>query len=539
MAALESGAASSKLDRIDTEVPVLSSLNELQGKKRIVLVGGSFDPPQIAHVMLADSAALELKADAVLFMPAARNPLKEIGPHVSDSERVEMLKRALQGHEHFYISKHELELGGASFTVSTLRDLRAAIDTDAEVFLVVGADCLTRLNQWKEIDEVLKLASLRAASRKGFPTPEVHELAKTLGEVRAREILGNLLSFDGPAVSSTEVRAALQEGHVPYEQLDPGVADFISARGLYRCHQLGSSPKIDLDKLLVVRRLSKFELHKQQLGLTDEQLLAQYRARGIDAAPILACHETLERGTHLLEKVLGAGKVVTRDALSLEALAPDTVVVALGGDDHFKHVAQFVGDRLVLAVNPDPWRSDGALTSCMSEELPDVLDALTSGNYTVEEWTRLEALLDGKPIGQCMSEVRLSESDVDDMSHHRVCQGDACAEQKGSGLLVATGAGSTGWFRSAGRYQFPHGNEFGRTERLARYILREPHSGRLLSENMWYGEVTPKQSLLIESLNDGAATISFDAVRKEPFLRGAKVELRISEHPLRVIKPKQ
>lgn len=522
-----------------TETPVLPSLEDLRGKKRIVLLGGSFDPPQAAHVLLGEAAGRELNADAVLYMPAARNPLKDLAPQVLDSDRICMLKAALAGRENFFVSTHEIEQGGASYTVSTLRALRAAADEDAEIYLVVGADCLTRLSQWKEIDEILKLASLRAAPREGFPIPGVDELSKTLGEPRAREILENLLQFDGPNISSSEIRAALQEGARPAAELPEEVAEYIDQHGLYRRKLPGAAPGIALADLLVVRRLSKFELHKQLLGLSDEQLLADYQRRKINWKPIVKCHESLQRAVKFLERILGADKIVTRDSFDPNSVSEDAVLMVLGGDDHLKYVAQSAGNRRILAVNPDPWRSDGALTSCMSEELPDVLDSLMTGNYTVEDWTRLDAIVDGVYAGSAMSEIRLSENDPDDMSHHRLCQGAQCAEQKGTGLLVATGAGSTGWYRSAGRYQFPKGNAFERTAGTARYILREPHEGRLLGESMWHGEITAQQSLMIESLNDGAATMSFDAVSKVPFPHGARVELRISELPLHVIKPKQ
>ncbi|MBN8548521.1 MAG: nicotinate (nicotinamide) nucleotide adenylyltransferase [Deltaproteobacteria bacterium] len=504
-----------------------------------MLFGGSFDPPQTAHILLGEAARRELQADAVLYMPAARNPLKEVGPHVSDADRIELLRRGLGGHADCFVSDHEISLGGKSYTVDTLRHLRAALDPDAEICMVVGADCLTRLSQWKEIEHILTLARVCVAPRKGFPMPTLADLSKTLGEQAAKQVLSNVLSFDGPEVSSSEVRAALQEGTIPAGSLPEPVAEYIQERKLYARQLEGAAPKISLDALFVVRRLSKLELHQQKLGLAIPELLDRYREQGIDPSPLLACHESLQRSTRLLERLVSPQHFVTRDALETTTFPPNAVILVLGGDDHLKYVAQYAADNLVLAVNPDPWRSDGALTSCMGEELPDVLDSLVSGEYEIEEWTRIEALCDGKIVGTAMSEVRLSEDDVDDMSHHRLCQGGSCAEQKGSGLIVATGAGSGGWYKSAGRYQFPEGNPLGRTEKRARYILREPHEGRLLERKMWHGEISSEQSLLVESLNDGQASISFDAVRRAPFPRGTRVELKISDRPLRIIKPNQ
>ncbi len=297
-----------------------------------------------------------------------------------------------------------------------------------------------------------------------------------------------------------------------------------------------SAPAIDLEKVLVVRRLSRFELQQRELGCSEAELEAQYLQVGAGTNPILESHRYFMKQLHNLERVLGAARIVARENADASLLAKHDVIVSLGGDDHFKYVAQLVGDKMIAAVNSDPWRSDGALTSCTIEQLPQLIQALAEGAYSVENWSRLDVSLNGNSIGSAISEIRLGEDDVDDMSHHRICDQVQCAEQKGSGLLVATGAGSTGWIKSAGRYQFPDGNPFDRTEKMARYILREPHEGRMLKKEMWFGEIHDGQSLTVESLDNGDAVVSFDAVRQVPFPRGSKVSVSLAATPLRVLK---
>src|SRR5438045_2029390 len=114
---------------------------------RIGILGGTFDPPHLGHLALANAAREHLKLDEVIFMPASRNPIKK-GTQTPPKQRLEMVKRTVEGHPGLAYSDLEITRGGPSYAVDTLTELSFA--KPAEYWFLVGADALKDLPTWKQ-----------------------------------------------------------------------------------------------------------------------------------------------------------------------------------------------------------------------------------------------------------------------------------------------------------------------------------------------------------------------------------------------------
>ncbi|HBS28662.1 MAG TPA: nicotinate (nicotinamide) nucleotide adenylyltransferase, partial [Phycisphaerales bacterium] len=130
------------------------------GTRSVLLFGGSFDPPTLAHTRLPPRVRDALGLDWALYLPAARSPLKSAAPGASAQDRLDMLAAALAGAERCSIGTLELDRGDAepSYTVDTLRTLRRALGPSVTLRLLIGTDQAAQFHRWREPREVLALA---------------------------------------------------------------------------------------------------------------------------------------------------------------------------------------------------------------------------------------------------------------------------------------------------------------------------------------------------------------------------------------------
>lgn len=196
---------------------------------RIGIFGGSFDPPHVGHLLLAVDALEAMALDRVVFVPAARQPLKSRQPVAAD-HRLAMLRHMVGDDRRFAVDAVETDRGGLSFTVDTLRHFRAQ-DPEASLVLLLGADAAALLPQWRDPAAVLSLARLavwQRDDRTAATLPaEVHAMAaRGAGEPIA-------LSARRLDVSSTEIRARLASGRSVRGFVPDPVAGYIAAHGLY------------------------------------------------------------------------------------------------------------------------------------------------------------------------------------------------------------------------------------------------------------------------------------------------------------------
>lgn len=190
--------------------------------RRVGLFGGTFDPPHLGHLMLAEWARTRLRLDRVVFMPAGTPPHKR-GRRLTDAaHRLAMTRLAVRGNPAFVVSAFEARRAGSSFTVDTLRHLRAR-QPGADLYLLMGADSLEDFPAWYEPGEIARLATLVVAARPG----------PALDPARARE---RVVRLDNPpvAISSSALRARARAGHSLRYLVPDAVAAYVAKHGLYR-----------------------------------------------------------------------------------------------------------------------------------------------------------------------------------------------------------------------------------------------------------------------------------------------------------------
>src|SRR5262245_39558001 len=135
---------------------------------RLGIYGGSFDPVHYGHLLLAESAREQSRLDQVWFLPAATPPHKQQRELVSPRQRVEMLELAILGQSPFLVSTLEIDRGGVSYTVDTLAAIHAQRPGD-DIFLLIGADALADLPNWREPGRICSLATPAAVCRPDSP----------------------------------------------------------------------------------------------------------------------------------------------------------------------------------------------------------------------------------------------------------------------------------------------------------------------------------------------------------------------------------
>lgn len=196
------------------------------GTSRLLVVGGTFDPPHRAHVRLAMDAAAAAQCDHVLFVPAHQSPHKEAQPG-SAADRAAMLRLALEDEPHASISAFEIERSGVSYTIDTLEALRASLPATVELRLFMGSDQLRSLPRWREAPRVVELARPVVVLR----PPDTRQSLGAAGVPRGQ--LDWIVDLPLDDVSSTQVRAAIARGDDASDLVEPRVLEYIRAHRLY------------------------------------------------------------------------------------------------------------------------------------------------------------------------------------------------------------------------------------------------------------------------------------------------------------------
>ncbi len=193
---------------------------------RIGLLGGSFDPPHLAHLALARTALQTLQLDELWWLPAGQ-PWQKAGRALQAGvHRAAMVRLLIQGEPRFRLDERELHRSGPTYTVDTVRECRAA-RADTDLFLILGQDQYGRLDTWRDWPALLQDVTLAVAGRAGeAPAPP----AALAGHPHRLEVL----PLPDIPVSSSALREALAQGDDVSPMVGEAVAGYISRHHLYR-----------------------------------------------------------------------------------------------------------------------------------------------------------------------------------------------------------------------------------------------------------------------------------------------------------------
>jgi nicotinate-nucleotide adenylyltransferase len=164
---------------------------------KIGILGGTFNPPHLGHLIIAEEVLVKQKLDEIWFMPNSKPPHKKASTTVED--RVNMVKLATKNHPAFRVCTVELELEGPSYTARTMKELRARFPND-QFYFIIGADSVGTLPSWFDIDELVKMVTFIAVKRTGYEMQSPYS--------------NHIIEVDAPIIdiSSTDIRNRVAQG---------------------------------------------------------------------------------------------------------------------------------------------------------------------------------------------------------------------------------------------------------------------------------------------------------------------------------------
>ena len=197
----------------------------------IGVLGGTFDPIHIGHLIIAEEARLRLGLSQVLFVPAGEPWLKAPRIIAPGEHRLEMIRLAIASNRLFRASTVDLERPGPSYTVDTLTDLKRELGEEADFYFILGLDALAEFSTWKEPERIFEMCRLVAAKRPESRDLDMESLERSIPGISRRVII-----LDNPqiGISSSEIRQRVAAGLSITDLVPEAVERYIRERGLYK-----------------------------------------------------------------------------------------------------------------------------------------------------------------------------------------------------------------------------------------------------------------------------------------------------------------
>lgn len=207
-------------------------MNGVSATKRLGVMGGTFDPIHVGHLIAAECAREALALDEVLFVPAGDPPHKENSQVTPAEHRYTMTLLATVTNPRFAVSRIELDRRGKSFTVDTIEALKAQLPAETEVYFILGSDSMADVPKWHRPERLLSLCHFIVVGRPGWDRSAVEASLGPLYEPHRERI--HPIDIPEVAVSSSEIRARVRAGR-SIRYLTPDlVVQYIEERSLYK-----------------------------------------------------------------------------------------------------------------------------------------------------------------------------------------------------------------------------------------------------------------------------------------------------------------
>lgn len=186
--------------------------------KKVGILGGTFNPPHLGHLLMASEVCEALQLDEVRLMPTAIPPHKDISTGETNEQRLEMVKRAVVPYKHLTYEAYEIETGGISYSYKTMQAL-CQREPDVKFFFIIGGDMIDTLHTWHHIDELLELVTFVGVQRPGTASITKYPI-----------VMVDVPQFD---ISSTLIRERLAKGGSVHFLITDPVLAYIREEGLY------------------------------------------------------------------------------------------------------------------------------------------------------------------------------------------------------------------------------------------------------------------------------------------------------------------
>ncbi len=203
---------------------------------KLGIMGGSFDPIHMGHLLIAEEARVQLGMEEVVFIPTGQPWMRECGPISPPHHRVNMVRLALACNPFFRLSDVEIERPGPTYTVDTLEEMKRQGSSEEDLYFILGTDSLKEFHRWKQPARILELCTLVTAPRQGCQEVDLSFLT-SIDAGASRKVV--LLKGPGVDVSGTEIRRRLGRGISVRYQVPETVERYIHRYGLYRDGEVG------------------------------------------------------------------------------------------------------------------------------------------------------------------------------------------------------------------------------------------------------------------------------------------------------------
>ncbi len=200
----------------------------------IGVMGGTFDPIHIGHLIVAEEVRTRLDLAEVLFVPAGQPWLKPDSPVSAAEHRVQMVRLAIANKPYFKLSTIEIERAGPSYTVDTIAELVGQLDVGDELFFILGWDSLAQLPLWEEPSRLIKMCRLVAVPRPGYPPPDLKFMEPKVPGLSQRVIFMEKPEID---IDATEIRNRVAQGLSIHHLIPEPVESYIKQQRLYTTEQ--------------------------------------------------------------------------------------------------------------------------------------------------------------------------------------------------------------------------------------------------------------------------------------------------------------
>jgi nicotinate-nucleotide adenylyltransferase len=201
-------------------------------RRKIGVLGGTFDPIHLGHLIVAEDLREKLGLGEVLFIPAGHPwlKLKEEKPISPAEHRLAMVRLAVASNPYFKVSTMEIERPGLSYSIDTVLELKAKLGAQAEIYFIVGPDALAELPKWKEPARLVELCQVVGIGRPGYAKANLRKLERSIPGASQRIMLVEVPKIN---ISSTDIRKRVAQGLSIRYLVPEAVEKYIEEHGLY------------------------------------------------------------------------------------------------------------------------------------------------------------------------------------------------------------------------------------------------------------------------------------------------------------------
>jgi nicotinate-nucleotide adenylyltransferase len=204
----------------------------MNGKERVGILGGSFNPLHIGHLIMARDAMELFDLTRTMLIPCSTPPHQKTSVPISAEHRFAMIESALEDDLSLEVSDIEMSRGGVSYAVDTISALKKA-NPDADYYFIIGADTLLELHSWKNIYDLLQLCTFVTIARPGVNIEAIKPEDLKLDDPWPDRLLGNIAAGHGIGISSSDIRCRIAEGMNIRDLIPRSVEMYIAEHNLY------------------------------------------------------------------------------------------------------------------------------------------------------------------------------------------------------------------------------------------------------------------------------------------------------------------